>query len=57
MAKKGRGSVSLIDNPEKLERNVIRALRNASEPSLKNCTLYFGRETIPLKEVFRNQLY
>ncbi len=39
MAKRGRGSVSLIDNPEKLERNVIRALRVASEPSLKKCRL------------------
>ena len=39
IARKGRGSVSLIDNPEKLERSVIRALRVASEPSLKNCHL------------------
>ena len=57
MAQRGRGSVSLIDNPAIIEKKVIRALRVATEPSLKKCTLQFGDEEIKIGEVFRHQIY
>ena len=52
MAKQGRGSCSLIDNIDKLKPLVIRSLKKATQPSLKNCQLKFGNKTIDYGEVF-----
>lgn len=57
VAKAGRGSHSLVsDTSSDLNGLVIRALRRAIEPSLKNCKLGWFGEYIDCGEVFRNQL-
>lgn len=57
MAKMGRGSCSLVgDDVENLNGLVVTALARASEPSLQDCKLEFGKVSEDLGEVFRNQL-
>ena len=57
MAKKGRGSVYLIDNIGKLKPAVVRALKAATEPSLKAGNLIFGNKSIEIGEIFCGQIY
>ena len=56
----GRGSYSMVtDNANQLNGLVIKALKNAFEPSLKGCKIQLGpkdnSKTNYLHEVFRNQ--
>ena len=64
MAKAGRGSCSIVKDGKNNDLNgqVIKALQQAMEPSLKNCTIEWGgqteehnaNDTQNLNEVFRN---
>ena len=55
----GRGSYSIVhDNSNTLNGLVVKALRRAFEPSLKDCVIWLGTEGCghqALNEVFRNQ--
>lgn len=54
-AKAGRGTCSFVsDKSSDLNGQVIRALRFASEPSLKECSLSWNGDRQDLQEVFRN---
>ena len=55
-AQAGRGTCSLVkDNAHDLNGLVIRALQNAMQPSLSNCSTMWNDESKGLDEVFRDQ--
>lgn len=57
MAKAGRGTASFAgDNTGDLRPLVIQALKRASVPSLKECSLSWFGIPGPLGELFRNEL-
>ena len=57
VAKTGRGTCSIVaDGGSDLNGQVIKALSNAMEPSLKDCSVKWSDQKLkPLHEVFRNQ--
>jgi len=55
VAKVGRGSYSYARNlNDELKGLVIKALRQASEPSLTNCEFDWNNQKQNLGEIFRN---
>ena len=61
MAECGRGDYAFITDKGNLKSVVVRALANAGQPSLRECSFKFGLATdqwqLRNKEVFRHELF